>query len=882
MDLRRASVAFLLLLASAAAFAEAPFSFETTPGQLPKSIVPEDYTVWIVPDLAKFTFDGTVSISLRVLKPVREIVLNAKNLQVGSATLVTPGQVMVLQPKVDAKRQRLTFALPHKLAAGAYTLDMAYSGVLNEQTQGFYYGRYNTPSGQEKILLSTQMEPADARAFLPCWDEPVFRASFQVSVDLPAAHKAYSNTPVERTENLPDGRKRTTFQRTPKMASYLVVLVAGELEELSAEQDGVRFGIATVAGKKHTAEYALGISQKLLRYFNDYFGVAYPLPKLDQMAVPSTAGFGAMENWGGITYDEAALLFHERTSAPDTRSSIHFVVAHEISHQWFGDLVTMAWWDNLWLNEGFAQWMGTKATDHFNPDWNVWRRANSGRERAMALDARKTTHPIQQPVRNESEANDQFDSITYRKGMGVLRMLETWLGAESFRDGIRDYMKRHAYSNTTTADLWNALERSSGKPVRKFAADWVERPGFPAIKVAARCEKGSRRIDLTQQHFSVDSAPSKQLWTVPVEIASGGTRQFELMQGRTLTLTRPGCEGPVVVDPGAVGFFRVEYAPELLADLTAHWRELGADTRIKLLSDTWALAAAGRVSLASYLAMVGQAGNDTEPAIWDEVASRFEKLDGLMQGEPLRPELWRFAASALRPQLERLGWEARRGDSQEILELRPHLIEILGRFGDEQVRAEAQDRFKKFLKKPSSLPAALADPVTAIAGRFADEATHAKLAELARKAPGSEEQGRYLKAMTEAQDPVLAQRSLQLSLGDTMAATLATRIPPMVAEHHRQLAWDFVREHRDELIKRLATYEVNGFFGYVLFGSADARYADELESWARKNLPPGAKTQTQRTANGIRVSAQMKARLLPQLSQVLNAPFSAGSPSPAP
>jgi aminopeptidase N len=774
----------------------------------------------------------------------------------------------VLQPKVEG--ERLSFALPRKLAPGNYTLDIAYAGVINQQTQGLYAGRYNTPSGQEKIMLSTQMEPADARSFVPCWDEPVFRATFQVAVDLPAALAAYSNTPVEKTETLADGRKRTTFQRTPKMASYLVVLVAGELEELTAEQDGVRYGIVTMKGKKATGAYAMKASQELVRYYNDYFGTAYPLPKLDQFGVPSTAGFGAMENWGGITYDEAILLFDERTSAPGTRSDIYSVIAHEISHQWFGDLVTMAWWDNLWLNEGFAQWMGTKATAHHNPEWNYWRQGHKDREVAMRLDARKTTHPIQQPVRNEADASDQFDVITYRKGMGVLRMLETWLGADAFRDGIRAYMKKHAYSNTTTADLWDALEKSSGKPVRKFAASWVERPGFPVIKVAASCDKGTRRIEMSQEHFSVDGAQGKQQWTIPIEIAAGGVTAFEVLEGRTRTVKRPGCDGPVVLDPNAVGYFRVEYSPELLADLTARWRELGADARLKLLSDNWALAGVGRVTLSSFLAMVEQARNDTEPAIWDEILGRFDKLDELAEGDPLRAALRRFAVSVMQPRLKALGWEAQRGDSQETLELRPHLLEMLGEFGDEGVRAEAQTRFRKFLKKPSSLPAELADPVTLIAGLYADAATHAKLAELARTAPGSEEQGRYLKAMARVQDPALAAQALQLSLGDTLASSLATRIPQYVGEDHRQLAWDFVTRHYAEISKRLASYEVNGYFGEVLGHCAEARCADELESWSAKNLPATAKTLTQRNANAIRVNAQLKQRLLPQLGAALN------------
>jgi len=870
MSTNRAFIALLLLLAPLAASAEAPFSFKTTPGQLPKSIVPEDYDIRVAPDLGKLTFEGAVSIRIKVLEPVREIVLNQKNLKVGSATLVTPGKVMVLQPKVDDERQRLSFPLPHKLAPGSYTLDLAYSGVLNEQTQGFYYGRYNTPAGEEKLMLSTQMEPADARNFVPCWDEPVFRATFRVAVDLPATLSAYSNTPLETTEPLAGGRTRTTFQRTPKMASYLIVLVAGELEEITARQDAVHFGIVTMKGKKRTGEYALDASQKLVRYFNDYFGTPYPLPKLDQYAVPSTAGFSAMENWGGITYDEAALLFDERTSAPGTRRDIFSIVAHEISHQWFGNLVTMAWWDNLWLNEGFAQWMGAKATDHFNPEWNYWRAQHGGREAAMRLDSRKTTHPIQQPVRNESDASDQFDLITYQKGMGVIRMLETWIGPDTFREGIRDYMKRHAYSNTTTADLWGALERASGKPVREFAASWTERPGLPAIKVAARCEGGKRRIDLSQEHFSVDAAPGKQLWTVPVEVSAGGVTAFEVLRGKTLSVTRPGCDTPVVLDPRDLGYFRIEYSPELLAELTARWRELPADARLKMLSDTWAFAGTGRVGLGSYLAMVEQARGDEEPAIWDEILKRFDVLDELAEGDPLQARFRQFSLSVMRPQLAKLGWEARRGDSQETLELRPHLIEVAGLFGDAEVRKEAQARFRKFVKKPSSLPADLADPVTAIAGRYADEATHARLAELARKAPGSEEQGRYLAAMAEAQDPALGTRSLQLSLGDTMAATLATRIPRLVAKRHRQLAWDFVRQHHEELIKRLASYDVNGWFGEVLANCAEERCATELESWGEKHLPPGAKTLTQRRANAIRVNAKMKETLLPQLNTALS------------
>lgn len=857
--------AMLIAALSLPAAAEEPFSFAATPGQLPKTVVPEDYTLSVVPDIRQFTFQGNVVIRLNVREPVDRIVLNALDLEVDSAVLsATDAAPATLRSTLDARRQTLALSMGRKIAPGAYVLTIAYRGRIYPQTHGFYYGRYNTPTG-EKIMLATQMEPTDARRMLPCWDEPVFRASFQTSVDLPESWSAYSNMPAEGVQHLPGGLKRTRFHRTPKMASYLLVLVAGEFERLDAEQDGVSLGIVTLQGKRQTGKYAAEATRRLLPYYNGYFGVAYPLPKLDQLALPGTAGFGGMENWGAIAYDEAVLLFDERSSAPGKRREIFDTVAHEIAHQWFGNLVTMAWWDNLWLNEGFASWMAAKAMDRFNPDWNVWQHANDDRERAMNLDARKTTHPIQQPVKDESAAVDAFDVITYRKGQSFLRMLETWLGEETFRTGIRTYVSKHAYSSTTTADLWGALEQASGKPVRRVARNWTEQPGFPVIKVDARCADGTQQITLRQEQFKVDEARAgPRLWVIPVAVSTGGATTFELLDQRTRVLTRRACR-TLVVDPDALGYFRVEYSPGLLADLAGNWSRLTLATRLKLLSDAWALAGVGRLPLARYLAFVDQARNDTEPMIWNEIVARLLKLDALAQGETVQVGLRAFGVDVLRPRLQLLGWEAGAGDSQEVLELRPKLIAVLGRFGERGVRAEAQARFKRFLKEPASLPAVLADPVTAIAGRFADAATYEALLVKLREAPGSEEQLRYLSALAAAQDAQLARQTLQLSLGEVLPPSLATLIPGRVAVDHLALAWSFVREHRENYQRRVTMLDANYYFGGVVARSADSRIADELEAWARQHLPSGAMTETRRIADGIRANARFKAILLPQL-----------------
>ncbi|MGI8482042.1 MAG: M1 family metallopeptidase, partial [Chthoniobacterales bacterium] len=456
---------------------EKPFDFATTPGKLPKQVVPEEYAVKISPDLAKLTFAGSETVKLDVREPVRELVLNANELQIKRASLDgEPLEQSAL--KLDTDLQTLTIATASGLAAGPHVLALEFTGKINEGGQGLYAAPYQEQgSGQKKIMLGTQFEPSDARRFFPCWDEPSFRARFQLTVIVPENFTAVSNMPVQ-SETKKDGTKAIAFAMTPSMASYLNVFVAGELDAIEMKSDGVQHRVIATKGKAPMGQYALASSAQILRYYNDYFGVAYPLPKVDQIAVPGGFG-GAMENWGGITYYESALLFDPERSSQKTKQNIFEVIAHETAHQWFGDLVTMAWWDNLWLNEGFASWMGSKCTAHFNPEWEVWqrrtvprdpsRRQGIPKEVAMEGDARSTTHPIQQTINTEAEANSAFDDITYRKGMSLIRMLESFLGESVFRDGIRKYVAAHKFSNSTTEDLWSALADSSGKPVGEIA-----------------------------------------------------------------------------------------------------------------------------------------------------------------------------------------------------------------------------------------------------------------------------------------------------------------------------------------------------------------------------------------------------------------------------
>src|SRR6266566_3266852 len=448
--------------------AEKPFIFEDTPGKLPKNVVPTDYSIRIVPNIDKFAFTGAETVKVKVRSPVRQLVLNALELEIVDASL--DGKSLPKSAiKIDKEKELLTLTLPSELAPGDHTLALSFSGKINQQGQGLFYMRYqeqgSPAAAEKKIMLGTQFEATDARRFFPCWDEPVFRARFQLSVVVPENWLAVSNMPVENEKKIANG-KEVRFAATPPMSSYLNVFVAGELDFIQSRVGPTQIRVIATKGKAELGRYALEASAEILKYYNDYFGVPYPLPKLDQIALPGGFG-GAMENWGGITYFESALLFDPKNSSAETKQIIYEVIAHEMAHMWFGDLVTMAWWDNLWLNEGFASWMGTKCTAHFNPQWEVWlrrnlprdptRRVGIAKEQAMEGDARSTTHPVQQPIATEAEANSAFDDITYKKGQSFLRMLESFLGEEVFRDGIRRYIAAHKYSNTTTADLWNAL-----------------------------------------------------------------------------------------------------------------------------------------------------------------------------------------------------------------------------------------------------------------------------------------------------------------------------------------------------------------------------------------------------------------------------------------
>ena len=869
----------LFLIRSLNAAVEKPFNFNETPGKLPKEVVPTEYAIRIVPNLDNFTFAGSETVKLNVRSPVHQLVLNGLELKIEAASV--DGKELPLSAiKTDNEKELMTLTLPSELAAGDHALALRFTGKINQQGQGLFYMRYQEQgSGARKVMLGTQFEATDARRFFPCWDEPAFRARFQLTAVVPENWLAVSNMPIESEQKIAGG-KEVRFASTPPMSSYLNVFVAGELDFIESQVGPTQIRVIATKGKAELGRYALEASAEILKYYNDYFGVPYPLPKLDQIAIPGGFG-GAMENWGGITYYESRLLFDPKSSSSETKQNIYEVLAHEMAHMWFGDLVTMAWWDNLWLNEGFASWMGSKCTAHFNPQWEVWlarvlprdptRRIGIAKEAAMEGDARSTTHPIQQRVATEAEANSAFDDITYKKGQSFLRMLESFLGEDVFRDGIRQYIAAHKYSNTTTADLWNALSDASNKSVGEIAAGWTEQPGFPVVTVKREADG---KVRLTQERFTVNfkNAPPL-LWQIPLTYSVvGETPATLLMTDKTATLENIPADRALKLNLNGAGNYRVEYDERSWELLLKALPKLGVEDRVNLMSDAWALVQAGRAPVSLYFGLVEKLPASTDLAEREQIINVLDFVNGLLVGSSERERFQRYARSLLRPTFATLGWEPKPNEPPNVGRLRASLIGALGQLNDPEIIAGCRERFEKYLAHPASLPPDLRAPVLAVVGRYADEKTWNKLHELGLKTTSIEDQQNYYEALACATDPKLVKKTLAIALTDELPTSRAIFLVSRVARDsgHPDIAWEFAKANMKALLAKVDAAGANRYAPSLFTFFSDGSRADELKNYAAKSLAPASAPEVAKIVDEIQFRAEFRDRLASQLPALIH------------
>ena len=869
------AVLVLFSITSLVRAVEKPFKFNETPGKLPKTVVPTQYSIRIVPNTANFTFAGTETVKVNVRAPIRQLLLNALELKVEAAS-VDDKELPASAIKIDKENELLMLTLPSELAAGDHTLTLRFTGKINQQGQGLFYMHYQEQgSGARKIMLGTQFEATDARRFFPCWDEPAFRARFQLSAVVPESWLGVSNMPIE-SEKRVGGGKEVRFAPTPPMSSYLNVFVAGELDVIESQIGPTQVRVIATKGKAELARYALEASAQILRYYNDYFAVPYPLPKLDQIALPGGFG-GAMENWGAITYFESTLLFDPKNSSGETKQGVYKVLAHEMAHMWFGDLVTMAWWDNLWLNEGFASWMGSKCTAHFNPEWEVWlarelprdptRRTGIAKEAAMEGDARSTTHAIQHPVATQAEANSAFDDITYKKGQSFLRMLESFLGEDVFRDGIRRYLATHKYSNTTTADLWDALSESSKKPVGEIAAAWTEQPGFPVVKVKREPDE---RVRLTQERFTVNfkNAPPL-LWKIPLTyFVMGEVPATLLMAGQASELDNIPADRALKLNINGAGNYRVEYDAPSWNLLLDNLPKLAVEERVNLLGDSWALAEAGRAPVSLYFGLIERLPASSDLTEREQIIEVTDFVNRLLIGSPQHQKFQRYAQSLLRPTFETLGWEPKAGEPLSAGTLRASLISILGDLNDSEIIAGCRERFEKYVTDPASLAPDLRRAVLKVVGRYADEKTWERLHDFGSKTTSIEEKQNYYNALAEASDPKLVKKTLSIALTDELPTSRAVFLVSRVARcsGRPDLVWEFAAKNMKALLAKTDAGGMNRYApGLFTFFSDESRAA-ELKAYTRRNLPAASAPEVAKAVDEIQFRAEFRKRFASQLN----------------
>ena len=875
--LRAVSASLLLCVLGSEAQA-ARFDFDATPGRLSKDVVPAHYKLAFDLDPAQNSFAGRAEIDLTVRRPVSAIVLQANELAAVSATLTSESGAtrdITVTPDKENQLWRLSWNSRDLLVPGMWRLRIEYQGQVERRGQGLFRVEYRTGTQSEpsRRMLATQFEPTHARAVFPSFDEPAFRATFDIAITAPASFEAVSNMPVTAQVSLPNGHRRTEFARTPSMPTYLVALAVGEFDSLTDSFEGVPLRILTARGRSHEARYAMDVTKLLLGYFRDYFGIPYMLPKLDQLAIPGVRN-GAMEDWGAISYNENLLLFDPKRSPQRQQQTIFNLVAHEIAHQWFGNLVTAAWWDDIWLNEAFATWMAAKAQHHFNPAWGVRVRERLYREEALELDAGKATRAVADPPPHETAIYEVFDDITYAKGSAVLGMFEAQFGETAFRDGLRSYLAAHRYSNATADDLWFHLSRVAGQDISLLIGNWVRQRGFPLLTVSAVCVGGRTRVDLSQQRFTSQRIYElAAMWQVPV-VVNAGSHSKRLILGREpMHIEFPGCE-PVVANGGDTGYYRVQYDAANMARLRAGYLQLPATERIGLVADTTALARSGRIGFAEYFHLLDAIRDERDGAVWQQVIEGLTYLDGVFTGTSAQAAVRAYGRWLLLPVLGRVGWRPGEGDDAGTLRIRNALIDTLGRFDDSATNQRALALFAGSVATAAvPIDPSIRSGVVRTAARSADPATFENLRRLLRESTNQEDNFLFGGALILVRDPRLVYRILELALTDEWPPGSASWYLRNVgaASGHPILAREFILQNFDQVLSKSSIRGRPWVLPDAYRGFSELREADDLLAVQRRLLGENAMSPAEQVSESIRDKAAVRERDELRLAPLLDA-----------
>jgi aminopeptidase N len=773
--------------------------------RLPEIATPENYKLTFTPNLERATFDGEETISIRVLKPTSQITLNAVDIDFHDVTLTSGGNTQKAKVIPEKDKEMVVLSVDKPLPTGAATIHITYSGILNDEMRGLYLGK----DDQGRKYAASQFESTDARRAFPSFDEPAYKATFDITAVADKGQVAISNSKVISDTPGPGEKHTVTFATTPKMSSYLAALVVGDFEYIEGEADGIPIRIYSTPGKKELGRFALESAEHILSYYDKYFSIKYPYGKLDLVGLPDFSA-GAMENTACITFREVLLQIDEKHGSVDQKKEIASVIAHEMAHQWFGDLVTMKWWNDIWLNEGFATWMSSKPLEAWMPEWQFDLEDVSDTDRSMNVDSLANTRPIEQPADTPAQIEELFDGIAYGKTAAVLRMIESYVGEQTFRAGVNAYIEKHQYANATATDFWDAQTKASKKPVDRIMPTFVNQAGVPIVDIKAQCSGSTTSVTMEQRRYYYDrqkfEAPNDELWEIPLCMkSSSGAEKCELLTKREGTTSFPGCSTWVLANANARGYYRVGYQPDAVNALSKDAEaKLSPAEQIALQTDVWASVRVDREPVGDFLAFAQGLQKDRSSALMQDLLEHLDYIGRYLVTDGDRDSYRAWLDQYLTPILNDIGWEPKAGEAQENASLRHFVFRALGYDArDPKALVEARALADKDLENPNSVDPELGSSALGLAALNGDEAFYDKVMDALKRAKSPEDYYRDQRTLGQFGDPDLLQRTLDYAISPDVRSQDAMFLVAQVMRNPagEKLAWDFVESHWDAVQK---------------------------------------------------------------------------------
>ena len=831
--------------------------------RLSEHVNPERYSLTLFPNLEEFTFKGEVEILLTIARSTKEITLHASELEINSAEFIQgPTKLKSQNIMLYEESETATIMFAQDIKSGKGKLRLTFTGILNDKMRGFYRSKYKH-EGKNLHMAVTQFESTDARRAFPSFDEPAKKAIFDVNLVIPSDHTAISNTiETEVLEHSP-GYKIVKFESTPRMSTYLLAFIVGHFEHIETQtKRGLKVRVFTTHGKKHQAKFALSTARKCMEFYEDYFDIAYPLSTIDLIAIPDFAS-GAMENWGAVTYRESALLFDEELSSTANKQWVALVIAHELAHMWFGNLVTMEWWTHLWLNEGFASYVEYLAVDSLFPKWNIWSQfVYMDHAKALELDGLKNTHAIEVEVHHPKEISEIFDAVSYSKGASIIRMLASFLGAADFRKGLKIYLKKHRYSNASTEDLWAAFEKVSGKPIGKMMKSWTGKPGYPLITVSEK----QNRLSLSQSRYFSSPISWKEmrdetLWSIPIDIKiSKNKKQTSyLFSKKSILVPKPKAGEWVKLNLNETSFVRINYG-NYLRLLTGPVKKniISGIDRFGIARDAFAISQSGQISTVEALELALSYKTEDEYIVWAEISSDLRTIDNLIAHEPFYGSYKRFCRGIFEQIGKKVGWHKKKNEPHLQTLLRSVVLYGLGTNGDKKTIFKAKNLFGNIVSKNSKLDSDLRGILYNLVAENGGEKEYLQLMDLYKKSLLHEEQDRILRALCSFKNKNLLRKSLDFAFSKNVRAQDMYKAVSFVFANPigRDLAWEFLKNNWQMIEKRFSGGHLFQRFVKPAQYFVDAKKAEEIKDFFNRNSASGLERTIAQVVEQIKANSE--------------------------